>query len=132
MRADSSAPGYREIDTSLQVVAFGNAHLAQPRSSSGIKERIFSDLLPATVGIRKELDSEDPLDSKTLSGISNVFEIICEVKRKEKYLVETMLQANGRVLWRRFPCFCASCLENQWDLCLVKDIVGRAKIVKLG
>ena len=79
LRADSSAPGYCEVDTSLQVVAFGNAHLAKPRYTSGIKERIFSDILPATVERRKALDKEDPLDSKTISGISNVFEIICEV-----------------------------------------------------
>ena len=59
LRADSSAPGYCEVDTSLQVVAFGNAHLAKPRYTSGIKERIFSNILPATVERRKALDKED-------------------------------------------------------------------------
>ena len=140
IRADSSASDYCEIDTSEQVVTFGKNHLGQPRPNSGIKERIFFDLPPATIQRRKELDKEDPLDSKTLSGIASVFEIICEVfhnwmenigKYWKIHLVCLIFQASGRVLWRRFPCFCTSCMENQWDLCQEKATVGKVKTVKL-
>ena len=79
LRSDSTAPTYTEVKTSQQIVDFGNKHLSKPRSTAGLKEQVFSELLPATVLRRKELDSEDPTDSKTLHGIKSVFEIICQV-----------------------------------------------------
>ena len=60
-------------------MSFGNKYLNKPRSGASLKERIFSDLIPATVLGRKEQDSEDTTDSKTLHGIKGVFEIICQV-----------------------------------------------------
>ena len=79
LRSDSTAPTYTEVTTSQQICDFGNKHLNKPRSGAGLKERIFSDLLPATVLGRKEQDSEDSTDSKTIHGIKSVFEIICQV-----------------------------------------------------
>ena len=80
LRSDSSAPDYQEIRTSQQIVHFGNQHLGKPRASAELKKRIFTDLPPETVLSRKEMDKEDPSDSKTIPGISNVYEIICQVK----------------------------------------------------
>ena len=85
LRADSSAGDYREINTSEEVVTFGNSHLGQPRPTSGIKKRVFFDLPHATIERRKEMDKENTLDSKTLLGISSVYEIICEVLNEGKY-----------------------------------------------
>ena len=80
LRSDSSAPDYQEIRTSSQIVSFGNQHLATPRSGAELTRRIFTDLPPETVLTRKSVDKQDPMDSKTLSGISNVYEVICQVK----------------------------------------------------
>ena len=38
-----------------------------------------------------------------------------------------IFQADGAVLWRRYPCFCSACLENQWQSCHHKDIVGNVR-----
>ena len=81
LRSDSSAPDYQEIRTSGQIVSFGNKHLGNPRAGAAMKKRIFTDLPPEVVLRRKEIDKEDPCDSKTISGISNVYEIICQVKK---------------------------------------------------
>ena len=42
-----------------------------------------------------------------------------------------MFQADGTVLWRRYPCFCTACLANQWYSCHHKDIVGSVKLINL-
>ena len=75
----SSADDFTENLSSQQIVDFGNAHLGQPNASSDLTLRVFRDLLPETVMTRKEQDQQDPSDRKTLPGISNVFEIICQV-----------------------------------------------------
>ena len=80
LRSDSSAPNFQEIRTSKQIVSFGNQHLANPRASAELKKRIFTDLPAETVLGRKNLDKEDPSDGKTIAGISNVYEIICQVE----------------------------------------------------
>ena len=79
LRADSSAPDYREVRTSQQIVDFGNRHLSTPRVDAELKKRTFSNLPPATILRQKEVDKEDPVDSKTIPGISNMYEIICQV-----------------------------------------------------
>ena len=84
LRADSSAPDFQEVRTSQQIVDFGNRHLGTPRPGAELKKRIFSDLSPATVLMRKDIDKEDPNDSKTVKGISNVYEIICQVRKTKK------------------------------------------------
>ena len=81
LRADSSAPEYREVRTSQQIVDFGNRHLTTPRAGAELKKRTFSNLLPATVLRQKEMDKEDPSDSRTIPGISSVYEIICQVTK---------------------------------------------------
>ena len=83
LRADSSADGYCEVKTSKQIVDFGNRHLGTPRAGADLRKRIFCDLPPDTVLRRKELDKEDPLNSKTVSGISNIYEIICQVSKTD-------------------------------------------------
>ena len=82
LRADSSAPDFEEVRTSQQIVDFGNQHLSTPRAGAELKRRTFSDLPPATVLRQKELDKEDPADSKTIPGISSVYEIICQVDNR--------------------------------------------------
>ena len=80
LRSFSSAEDYSEPLSSQQIVQFGNAHLGTPNVTSKLSLRVFSNLLPETVISRKEEDKDDPADGKTLPGISNVFEIICQVK----------------------------------------------------
>lgn len=84
LRSYSSADDYSENLSSKQIVDFGNAHLGTPNASSDMSLRVFRDLLPETVLSRKEQDKADPAEGKTLSGISSVFEIICQVKLKKK------------------------------------------------
>ena len=138
LRADSSAPDFQEVRTSQQIVDFGNRHLGTPRAGA----ELFSDLSPATVLMRKDIDKEDPNDSKTVKGISNVYEIICQVRKTEKceYFVNSeskpntqncSFQADATVLWRRFPCFCPPCQHNQWQDCQNIDIVGKVNIVRV-
>ena len=79
LRSDSSAISYAEVTTSKEIVDFGKMYLSTPRARAGLKERIFMDLSPDTVLRRKEEDSKDPADSKTIQGISSKFEIICQV-----------------------------------------------------
>ena len=132
LRADSSADGYCEVKTSKQIVDFGNRHLGTPRAGADLRKRIFCDLPPDTVLRRKELDKEDPLNSKTVSGISNIYEIICQVSKTDNYKNSGLpSQADGNVLWRRFPCFCPPCQYNQWQDCQNKDIVGKVENVKV-
>ena len=83
LRSNSSADDYSENLSSKQIADFGNAHLGTPNASSDMSLRVFRDLLPTTVMSRKEQDKQDPADGKTLSGISSVFEIICQVKQKK-------------------------------------------------
>ena len=83
LRSYSSADDFSENLSSKQIADFGNAHLGTPNASSDMSLRVFRDLLPETVMSRKEQDKQDPADGKTLSGISSVFEIICQVKQKK-------------------------------------------------
>ena len=41
-----------------------------------------------------------------------------------------LLQANGTIKWRRYPCFCDECFNLNWSECRVKEMVGDMKIVK--
>ena len=136
LRSYSSAEDYTENLSSKQIVDFGNAHLGKPNASSDLTLRVFHDLLPETVISRKEQDKQDSADRKTLPGISNVFEIICQVGSLQVYNsylnYVIMYQADGTVLWRRYPCFCIACIASQWYSCHHKDIVGSVKVINLG
>ena len=46
-----------------------------------MNERCFVDLRPEDVLKRKEEVSEKPEEGKTIAGISNKFEYICQVKK---------------------------------------------------
>ena len=48
------------------------------------------------------------------------------------YLINTDfdIQVDGTVLWRRYPCFCASCIDQDWENCAEKHIVGMLTTVK--
>ena len=93
------------------------------------------NLPPETILRKKEKDKENPEDSKTLVGISSQFEIICQVPyHKIPYYIipyHTILQEDGMVKWRRYPCFCTSCSADDWDKCAQKDIVGKLNIVRV-
>ena len=40
------------------------------------------------------------------------------------------IKVDGTVLWRRYPCFCASCIDQDWENCAEKHIVGMLTTVK--
>ena len=84
LRSDSSSSHYTEVKTSKQIKEFGEKHLSSPGTKAGIKERVFLDLPPDTILKKKEEDSKNPNQAKTLHGISSQYEIICQVSKQCK------------------------------------------------
>ena len=84
LRSDNSSSHYTEVKTSKQIKEFGEKHLSSPGTKAGIKERVFLDLLPDTILQKKEEDSKNPNQDKTLQGISSQYEIICQVSKQCK------------------------------------------------
>ena len=75
-RSNSEAADFIEIKDSRSVIKFCTAHLSKPRSATGIRDRIFTDIRPEVFLQRKE---ESSSKVKTLAGISTKYQYVCQV-----------------------------------------------------
>ena len=86
---------------------------------------------PVDVLRRKENVNTDA--SKTISGISSKFEYICKVSNV--FIINifqvTEKQVSGEGFWRRFPCFCEACIQQQWEECTEESVVGNLTRVNI-
>ena len=122
-----NSPEYLEVKDSSSLQQFGSRLLSTPGSKAQLKSRQFIDLLSEEVLARKATCG----DGKTLDGISTKFQYICSVRKlivKPNIVLYT--QVDGTVFWRRYPCFCTSCVTQDWENCGYGYIVGDLTVVK--
>ena len=114
-RHNPEDPGYIEVTDSSTFKKFGDKHLATPGPKSGIKKRKFFDLKKENV--QERIDQKPAF--KTLKGIKSVFQYVCS--------------EDGKVVWRKLPCFCVKCVSLEWDQCTAVEIAGKFKeVIKAG
>ena len=102
---------YIEVKDSASYVKFGEKFLIKPGERSGIECRTFYDLKDDDIKLR----SQEVTGVKTLTGINSVFQYI--------------VFPSGKVMFRKFPCFCPSCYKMDFLNCSQADIVGKVRTV---
>ena len=111
VRHHEDNPGYIEVCDSESFKKFGEQQMSIPGPQSKLKFRKFFNMKPEEIMERKK--KVQPV--KTLAGIKSKYQYIC--------------LPNGKVMWRRYPCCCTSCLELCWDLCTASLLVGKLETV---
>ena len=102
---------YIQVKDSASYVLFGEKYLEKPGDRSGIERRTFYDLDDENIKLR----SQEVTGVKTLAGINSAFQYI--------------VFPSGKVMFRKFPCFCPSCYKMDFANCSQKDIVGKVRTV---
>lgn len=102
---------YIEVKDSASYVKFGRKFLVKPGDRSGIEYRTFYDLEDSDIKLR----SQEVTGVKTLTGINSVFQYI--------------VFPSGKVMFRKFPCFCPNCYKMDFLNCSQTDIVGKVRTV---